>query len=135
MKDIVALSNRNRILIFRSEFPVLPRKISEYLRTELSSGANTRIMRDFHKVLNTNSLRLRGSFSHCKKHHFGLRNRPYCILIWALSDCEMGNIGKQKRLFRTMLWGISKDDLGRDRLYNGGVNIPLHLFSEFILSK
>ena len=31
------LSNCNRILIFRSEFPVLPRKISAYLRTDSPS--------------------------------------------------------------------------------------------------
>ena len=77
MEDIGALSNRNRILIFRSEFPILPRKISEYLRTELSSGSNTRKIRGFYKILNSNDLCLRGSFPHCKKHHFGLRNGPF----------------------------------------------------------
>ena len=43
----------------------------------LSSGSNTRKIRGFYKILNSNDLCLRGSFPHCKKHHFGLRNGPF----------------------------------------------------------
>ena len=67
----VQLSDCNLILIFRSEFPDIPRKISEYLQTEFPSGANMREMRGFHKALNSNDLCLRGILSLCKKHHFG----------------------------------------------------------------
>ena len=75
----------------------------------MSSGANTRKIRGFYKILNSNDLRLRVVFriakstiSACEMGHFRGQNRPYCILIWALSDCEMGNIGKQEPLFE--LW-------------------------------
>ena len=142
MKDIGALSNRNRILIFRSEFPILPRKISEYQRTELSSGSNTRKIRGFYKILNSNDLCLRGSFPHCKKHHFGLRNGPFQGPKQAILHPDMGFIGlrngqyrKARSTFRTMVQGISKGCSVQNRLYNDVFNIPLHLFCEFILSK
>ena len=67
----VQLSDCNRILIFTSEFPDIPRKISEYLRTDFPSGANMRKMRGFHKALNSNDLYLKGILLLCKKHHFG----------------------------------------------------------------
>ena len=67
----VQLSDCNRLLIFRSEFPDIPRKISAYLQTEFPSGANMRKMRGFHKALNSNDLCLRGILLFCKKHHFG----------------------------------------------------------------
>ena len=69
----VQLSDCNRILIFRSEFPDIPRKISEYLRTDSPSGANLRVMRALRKQLNSNNLCLKGIFMHCKKHHFDLQ--------------------------------------------------------------
>jgi len=47
----------------------------------------------------------------------------------------MGNIRKQKEYFRTTLRGIWKGDIWRNRLYNAGFNILLHLFCENILSK
>ena len=71
------LSNRKRILIFPPEFPDIPRKISAYLRTDSPSAANTRKIRCCHNVLDINDLRLKGISSLCKKHHFGLRNRPF----------------------------------------------------------
>ena len=52
------LSDCNRISFFSSEFSDIPRKISAYLRTESSSGANTRIMRGFYIVLIINDLYL-----------------------------------------------------------------------------
>ena len=73
----VQLSNWKRILIFPSEFSVLPRKISAYLRAESPSGANTRKIRGFSKILNINSLYLMVILSHCKKHHFTFRNGPF----------------------------------------------------------
>ena len=136
------LSNCKRFLIFRSKFPTLPRKISAYLRAELSSGANTRIMRGFHNILNINDLYLRVFFrfakstiSACNKAHIGGRNAPYRTLIWALSYCEMGNIGTRNWLFRTTLWGISEGGSDRNGPYHNGFNIPSQLFCENILSK
>ena len=73
----VRLSNWKRILIFPSEFSVLPRKISAYLRAESPSGANTRKITGFSKILNINSLYLMVILSHCKKHHFTFRNGPF----------------------------------------------------------
>ena len=87
MKDIGALSNRNRIMIFRAEFPVLPRKISEYLRTELSSDANMRIIKNFYKVLNINELCLRVFFRIAKS---------------TISACEMGHFRVQYGAFRPL---------------------------------
>ena len=86
------ISNCNRILIFRSCLPTLPRKISAYLRTKSPSGANTRIMRGLHNILNINYLHLRDISSHCKKHHFGLRNGPFQRLKSTISHPKMGLI-------------------------------------------
>ena len=71
------LSDCNRILIFRSEFPVIPRKINEYLRTDFPSDANTRIIRGYCKLLISNNLCLTDTFLHCNKHHFSMRLSPY----------------------------------------------------------
>ena len=86
------LSNRKRILIFPPEFPDIPRKISAYLRTDSSSGANTRKIRGFYNVLNINNLCLRGISPLCKKHHFGLQNGPFRRLKSTISHPEMGFI-------------------------------------------
>ena len=49
------LSDCNRILNFQPQFPVLPRKISEYLRTDFHLDANTRIMKgSYNNVSSTN---------------------------------------------------------------------------------
>ena len=105
-KRCVLLSNYNRILFFHSGFPDIPRKISAYLRAESSSGANTRKIRGFYKVLNINDLCLRGISSHCKKHRFGLRNGLFQGAKWCFSAPDMGFIAlrnghyqKAKRVF------------------------------------
>ena len=142
MSTILPLSSCNRILIFPPQFSDIPRKISAYLQTDSSSGANTRIIRGFYKILNINDLCLRGILLFCKKHHFGLRNGPYWRPKWAISHpnigfshAEMGSFGKQNESFRTTLRGISKDGSGQNGLYYIGFNIHLHLFCENILSK
>ena len=71
------LSNLNQILISPSEFSVLPRKISAYLRVESPSDANTRKIIGFNKILNINDLCLKGISSFCEKHYFVLRNGPF----------------------------------------------------------
>ena len=86
------LSNCNRILIFRVWFPTIPRKISAYLRTEFPSGANTRKIIGFYKILNIKDLCLKGVFLYCKKHHFGLRNGPFQGLKSTISHPKMGLI-------------------------------------------
>ncbi len=73
----VQLSDCNRILILRSEFPDIPRKINEYLRTDFPSDANTRIIRGCCKLLISNNLCSTGTFLHCNKHHFSMRLSPY----------------------------------------------------------
>ena len=136
------LSNCKRFLIFRSKFPTLPRKISAYLRTGSSSGANTQNTRGYYKILNINDLYLRvfsrfakSTISACNKAYIGGRKAPYCTLKWAFSYCEMGNIGTRNWLFRTMLWGISECGIILNVLYHVGFIIRLHLFCENILSK
>ena len=88
----VPLSDCNRILIIPSQFPDIPPKISEYLRTKSPSGANTRIMRGFYNILNTNDLYLRCISSLCEKAHFGMRKGPFQRLKWPISHPNMGFI-------------------------------------------
>ena len=73
IKRNAQLSNCKRILIFPSQFPDIPRKISAYLQASLPSVANTRNISGLCKLLNVNNLYLKGIFSHCKKHHFVLQ--------------------------------------------------------------
>ena len=87
-----SLTDCNRILIFTSEFSFLPRKISAYLRTDSSSVANTRKIRDYSNILNINNLCLRGISSYCKKHRFGLRNGLFRRLKSTISHSKMGFI-------------------------------------------
>ena len=96
----VLLSNCNRILIFRSYFSTIPRKISEYLPSDFPSSANTRKIRDFYKLLNINELYLRGISPHCKKHHFVLRNGPFQRLKSTISHPKMGLIAPRNRQYR-----------------------------------
>ena len=84
------LSICNRFSFFLPRFPDIPRKISAYLRAESSSGANTRNMRCFYNMLNINHLYLKGISPLCKKHHFGMRNRPFRRLKSTISQSNMG---------------------------------------------
>ena len=99
-KHFVPLSDCKRFLIFRSEFPTIPRKISAYLQSDFPSGANTRNTSGFCKLLNVNNLYLRGISSHCKKHHFGLRNGPYWRPKSTISHPEMGFFALRNGLYR-----------------------------------
>ena len=108
----VQLSDCNRILIFRSEFPDIPRKISEYLRTDFPSGANMRKMRGFHKTLNSNDLYLKGILLLCKKHHFGLRNGPFQGAIWCFWVSEMGLIALRYGQYWKAVCIFSDYDIG-----------------------
>ena len=92
IKWYILLSNCKRFLIFPPRFPDIPRKISEYLQSDFPSDANTRNIRGYYNILNINVLYLRGVFSHCKKHHFGLRNGLYCSPKSTMSHPEMGFI-------------------------------------------
>ena len=94
------LSDCNRIPVFHSGFPDIPRKISAYLRAESSSDANTRNMRGFYKMLYVNDLYLRGISSLCEKHHFGLRNGLYWRPKSTISHPETGFIATRNGLFR-----------------------------------
>ena len=86
----VLLSIYKRIPIFTSGFPDIPRKISAYLRADFPSGANTRQISGFYKILNINDLCLRDILSLCKKHHFGLRNGLFWRPKSTISHPEMG---------------------------------------------
>ena len=94
------LSIYNLILISRSGFHILPRKISAYLRADSPSGANTRKIRHFRKILKTSNLYLMGILSLCEKHHFGLRNGLYWDAKWCFSAPEMGLIATRNGQYR-----------------------------------
>ena len=83
------LSICNRFSFFLPRFPDIPRKISAYLQTDFPSGSNTRKIRGFYKILDIRDLYLRGISSHCKKHHFGLWNRPFRRLKCTISHPKM----------------------------------------------
>ena len=72
-KSIRALSDFQYPAVFPSEFSVLPRKISEYLRADTPSDANSRIIRVLCKVLNIKYLYLTYVFSFCDKHRLSMQ--------------------------------------------------------------
>ena len=121
------LSDCNRISFFSSGFSDIPRKISAYLRTESSSGANMRIMRGFHIVLIINDLYLIDISSHCEKHHFGLRNGPYRVLKQAISHPNMGVIGLQNGQYRNTESIFSDYDMGYMKSRYVPKRPPIHL--------
>ena len=84
------LSICNRFSFFLARFPDIPQKISAYLLTGFPSGANTRKIRSFYKILDINDLYSRNISSHCKKHHFGMRNRPFRGPKSTISHPKMG---------------------------------------------
>ena len=106
------LSIYNLISFFPSEFPYIPRKISAYLRTELPSRANTRIMRGIYIILIINDLCLKGISSQCKKHHFGMRNGLYWSAKWCFSSTEMGFIALRNGQYRKAESVFSDYDIG-----------------------
>ena len=121
------LSDCNRISFFPSEFSDIPRKISAYLRTESYSGANTRIMRGSHIVLIINDLYLNGISSHCKKHHFGLRNGQYLVLKQAISHPNIGFIGLRNGQYRNTESIFSDYDMGYMKSRYAPKRPPIHL--------
>ena len=106
------LSICNRFSFFLPRFPDIPRKISAYLLTDFFSGANTRKIRDFYKLLNINELHLKGIFPHCKKHHFVLRNGPFQRLKSTISHPKMGLIASRNRQYRKAKCIISDYGMG-----------------------
>ena len=71
-------------------FPIYPE--SAYLLTDFFSGANTRKIRGFYKILDINDLYLRDIFSFSKKHHIALRNRPFRGLKCTILHPKIGLI-------------------------------------------
>ena len=94
------LSICNRFSFFLPRFPDIPRKISAYLQTDSSSGANTRIIRGFYKILNINDLCLRGILSFCEKHRFVMRNGPFQGPKNSISHPNIGFFASWNGLFR-----------------------------------
>ena len=97
------LSNCKQFLIFSPEFPIIPHKISAYLRTDIPSGAYTRNIRGLHNVLNVSSLCLKDVLSFCKKHHFGLRNGPFQRLKCTISHHEIGFFGLRNGHYQNVI--------------------------------
>ena len=106
------LSICNRFSSFLPRFPDIPRKISAYLLTDFPSGANTRKIRGFYKILDINDLYLRVISSHCKKHHFVLRNRPFRRLKSTISHPKMGYFAPWNGQFWNARWTFSDYGIG-----------------------
>ena len=87
------LSICKRFSIFRSEFSTIPHKISAYLQSDSSSGANTRKTRCFLNALNVNNLCLKVISTLCNMHHFGMRNGPFQGMKSTISHHEIGFFG------------------------------------------
>ena len=98
--------------VFMSEFSVLPRKISAYLRTDPSSDVNSRKIRDFYNILNINNLHFRRILSLCKKHHFVMRNGPFQGLKSTILHPKMGLIGMQNGYYQKAKRMIPDYDMG-----------------------
>ena len=62
------------------------------MQTKSPSGANTRIMRGFYNILNTNDLCLRRISSLCEKAHFVMQNGLFQRAKWPISHPNMGFI-------------------------------------------
>ena len=67
------LSNFQYPAIFSSEFSVLPQKSSAYLRADSPSGANSRILRGYPKILDARHLHTTIILSAYEKHCLGMR--------------------------------------------------------------
>ena len=117
IKRNAQFSNCNRILIFPPQFPDIPRKISAYLRTGSSSGANTRIMSALCNILNVNNLYLKGALLSCEKHHFGLQNGPYWRLKSTISHPEIGLIALRNRQYQKAKWTFLDYDSGYTKIW------------------
>ena len=84
------LSIYNRFLIFRPEFPILPRKISEFFCAGSTSDANSRVMKGLRKLLSAKDLHLKTILSSCDKHRFMVRLSPYQGLKRLMSCHDTG---------------------------------------------
>ena len=118
-RHIVALSNCKQILIFRSGFPVLPRKISEYLRADSPSGANSRIIRGWYKTLSVRYLYLTTIFSCRNKHHFSMRYCPYQGLKCLISRHDIDKIKPSKGHYQNAGWFVPEYDIGYIKMLFG----------------
>ena len=67
-----ALSDFQHSVFFSSEFSVLPQKISENLRADFPSDANSRKIRVLRNLLNINGLNVKTDFPSCNMHCFGM---------------------------------------------------------------
>ena len=112
IKRNAQFSNCKQFLIFPSQFPDIPRKISAYLQANFPSVANTRNISGLCKSLNVNNLYLMGILSFCKKHHFGLQNGPYWRLKSTISHLNIGLIGLRYGQYHNVKRIITDYDTG-----------------------
>ena len=71
----------------------------------------------------------------CDMGHIRGWNGPNHALIWTESDHETGIIGMSFELSGTTLRGIWNCSTVWNGLYNTGLDVAVHLFCDFILSK
>ena len=118
-KQYRQLSNCKQILIFRSGFPVLPRKISEYLRADSPSGANSRIIRGWYKTLSVKYLYLITVFSYRNKHHFSMQYCPYQGLKCLISRHDMDLIRPWNGHYQNAGWFVPEYGIGYIKMLFG----------------
>ncbi len=107
-----AVTDFHHPAVFPLEFSVLPQKTSAYLRTDSSSGANTRNMRDFYNLLNINDLCSKSISLQCNMHHFGLRNGLFRRLKSTISHPEMGYFESRNGQYQNAECIFSDYDMG-----------------------
>ena len=118
-RNTVALSNCKQILIFRSGFPVLPRKFSEYLRADSPSGANSRIIRGRYKTLSVRHLYLTTVFSCRNKHRFSMRYCPYQGLKCLISRHDMDLTRPWNGHYQNAGWFVPEYGIGYIKMLFG----------------
>ena len=118
-KAIRALSNFKRLAIFSSEFSVLPPKISEFLRADSPSDANTRKIRGLHRTLNISGLHSTAIFSSCNKHRFGMWYCPFQGLKCVISHPKTAETTGSNGHDRNAGWTITDYTTGYVAIWYG----------------
>ena len=120
------LSNFQYPAIFQSEFSVLPRKISENLRADSPSDANSREIRVLYKLLNIKHLHTRYIFLSCKTHYFSTWYGPFHGLKRAISHPKTDLTGGWNRHYQNAERIIRHSATGYVEWQQGGNRLSWH---------
>ncbi len=112
--------------IFPSEFSVLPQKISENLRADSASDANSREIRVLYKPLNIKHLHTRGIFLSSKTHYFSTWYGPFHGLKRAISHPKTDVTGGWNRHYQNAGRIIRHSATGYVEWQQGGNRLSEH---------